>query len=64
MKGWIGAVLLIGCLSAIMLIRARNSDGSPALLRSDAAQSAFVMAWLVTFVIGAAFVIEHYFSWQ
>lgn len=48
-----GAALLGGCILLLWLVRSRDGQAIPAL-RSDSAQSAFMMAWIVAAVAGVA----------
>ena len=57
--GWVGIALVVGCILAIGLARARGSEPIR-VLRTDAVQSAFMMIWLVAFILGAALIVQHF----
>ena len=53
----VGAVLLVGSVVTLWLVRSRGGEVIPQL-KKDAAQSTFMMAWLVVFSLGVAFIVE------
>jgi hypothetical protein len=52
----IGVALLVGSIVALVLARPRGGEVI-AILRSDKAQSTFMMTWIVAVLVGACLVL-------
>jgi hypothetical protein len=57
MEFLLGCVVLAACVASMWMARARNGEVI-ALLRSETAQTTFMMTWICVFILAIAFVVE------